>query len=172
MSDDKKGMLRHVDVLGRVVIPREVRKALRINYGDLMEFCACSDKQVIMRKFHIIGEIVPLCTHLIQVARLALPCDIIIIDTEKVVAFNTDVNIQYGDILDDVRLKLESRKEQKLDNLVLTNKLTLDGTIIFLPVLCDGDILGGVIVRADVDDSRLNDIAKSISEFLSQYFRE
>ena len=85
MADDKKGMLRHVDVLGRVVIPREVRKALRINYGDLMEFCACSNQQVVMRKFHLIREIADLAISLVSLAQIGRQCDIYIMDTEKVV---------------------------------------------------------------------------------------
>lgn len=171
MSDDKKGMLRHVDVLGRVVIPREVRKALRIGYGDLMEFCACSDKQVIMRKFHLIDEIAPLAVQLIDLARLNLDCEIIIIDTEKVVCYNDQINKDLGRITDDIRSLLDNRKSVVMQNLVLTDKLTLASESVLVPVVCDGDILGGVVVNSPERDGKREKIASLVAEFLSQYFR-
>ena len=102
MADDKKGMLRHVDVLGRVVIPREVRKALHINYGDLMEFCACSNQQVIIRKYHLIREISSLADSLIRVVRLGRDCDIFVIDMEQVVCKNGEKNITQSKLNNEV----------------------------------------------------------------------
>ncbi len=169
MSDDKKGMLRHVDVLGRVVIPREVRKALHINYGDLMEFCVSSNKQVIMRKFHLIREIVPMVSQIVKVARVNSTCDIAILDTEKVVCCNGETLKDLGAINDEIRLKIESRRPQILNDLTLSSEIKIAGECVFQPILCDGDVLGAVVVGgADLEE--IQQKSRLIAEFLANYF--
>lgn len=169
MSDDKKGMLRHVDVLGRVVIPREVRKALRINYGDLMEFCACSNKQVVMRKFHLIREIVPLASQIVKIAKVNNDCDIAILDTEKVVCYNGETQDDFGIIYDEIRSLIENRQPQVLNNTTLSAVIEIAGECAFQPILCDGDVLGAVVVRAEeIEDSQR--LSRLIAEFLANYF--
>ena len=56
-----KGQLRRVDELGRVVIPKEIRAALKINAGNLLEFFCDSDKDsLILKKYEPITHIVTL----------------------------------------------------------------------------------------------------------------
>ena len=171
MSDDKKGMLRHVDVLGRVVIPREVRKAMRINYGDLMEFCACNNKQVVMRKFHLIREIVPLASQIVKVARISSECDIAILDTEKVICWNGETSGDFGSILDNVRQMIDDRKTKLVSDIKLSPQKTVSGESVFQPILCDGDVLGAVVVKS-VNTDQSKSLANLIAEFLASYFGE
>ncbi|MBQ7977772.1 MAG: hypothetical protein IJ301_04220 [Clostridia bacterium] len=171
MADDKKGMLRHVDVLGRVVIPREVRKALRINYGDLMEFCACSNQQVVMRKFHLIREIAELANSVVRVARLGRNCDIYILDTEKVVSKNGENLQSESDITEDILKVLNSRQEVEINERIsLAKYINFDNPIIIVPVISAGDVLGGVVVSAHILDEEMKQSAREISKFLGDYF--
>ncbi len=170
MADDKKGMLRHVDVLGRVVIPREVRKAMRINYGDLMEFYACSNQQVIMRKFHLLREITDLINSLIRVVRLGRDCDIFVLDTEKVVCKNGEKDVPSGNLNKNITDILNNRNEKIiLETLNLTDDLILNKQSIIIPIIAGGDLLGGVIVNAD-NVENFKAIGKEIANFLSEYF--
>lgn len=171
MSDDKKGMLRHVDILGRVVIPREVRKALRINYGDLMEFCACSNQQVVMRKFHLIREISDLADSLIKLARLGRSCDIYILDTEKIVCKNGDKKIPEGDINKEVIEILNNRESKELSNFALVDNEFIKNAYVF-PIISGGDLIGGVIVSDAVINEDIIKVTKEIANFLSSYFSE
>lgn len=51
------GPVRRIDDLGRIVIPKEVRRVLRINEGDPLEVIADMVKgEVILRKYHDEGE--------------------------------------------------------------------------------------------------------------------
>jgi AbrB family transcriptional regulator (stage V sporulation protein T) len=45
------GLVRRVDDLGRVVIPKEVRTMIDVNAGDAMEIFVTKDKQVVLRKY-------------------------------------------------------------------------------------------------------------------------
>ena len=46
------GIVRRIDDLGRVVIPKELRKMMEIQEGDPLEIFTTTDKQVILQKYH------------------------------------------------------------------------------------------------------------------------
>ena len=45
------GVVRRIDDLGRVVIPKEIRKTLRIREGDPLEIFTAKDGEVILKKY-------------------------------------------------------------------------------------------------------------------------
>ena len=51
------GIVRRIDELGRVVIPKEIRRTLRIREGDPLEIYTDKDGEVILKKYSPIGEI-------------------------------------------------------------------------------------------------------------------
>ena len=51
------GVVRRIDDLGRVVIPKEIRKTLRIKEGDPLEIFTEKDGGIILRKYSPIGEL-------------------------------------------------------------------------------------------------------------------
>ncbi|MDR2736109.1 MAG: stage V sporulation protein T [Gracilibacteraceae bacterium] len=51
------GIVRRIDDLGRVVIPKEIRRTLRIREGDPLEICVGSEGEVILEKYSPIGEL-------------------------------------------------------------------------------------------------------------------
>ena len=50
------GIVRRIDELGRVVIPKEIRRTLRIREGDPLEIYTDRDGEVILKKYSPIGE--------------------------------------------------------------------------------------------------------------------
>ena len=51
------GIVRRIDDLGRVVIPKEIRRTLRIREGDPLEIFTDREGQVILKKYSPIGEL-------------------------------------------------------------------------------------------------------------------
>ena len=51
------GVVRRIDDLGRVVIPKEIRRTLRIKEGDPLEIFTDREGQVILKKYSPIGEL-------------------------------------------------------------------------------------------------------------------
>lgn len=51
------GIVRRIDDLGRVVIPKEIRRTLRIREGDPLEIFTDRDGEVILKKYSPIGEL-------------------------------------------------------------------------------------------------------------------
>ena len=57
------GVVRRIDDLGRVVIPKEIRKTLRIKEGDPLEIFTDREGQVILKKYSPIGELSEFATN-------------------------------------------------------------------------------------------------------------
>ena len=55
------GVVRRIDDLGRVVIPKEIRKTLRIKEGDPLEIFTDKEGEVILKKYSPIGELSEFC---------------------------------------------------------------------------------------------------------------
>ena len=50
------GIVRRIDDLGRVVIPKEIRRTLRIREGDPLEIFTDTDGEVVFKKYSPVGE--------------------------------------------------------------------------------------------------------------------
>ena len=57
------GIVRRIDDLGRVVIPKEIRRTLRIREGDPLEIYTATDGEVIFKKYSPVGEMSGSCLH-------------------------------------------------------------------------------------------------------------
>ena len=51
------GIVRRIDDLGRVVIPKEIRRTMRIREGDPLEIYTDKDGGVIFRKYSLMGAL-------------------------------------------------------------------------------------------------------------------
>ena len=51
------GIVRRIDDLGRVVIPKEIRRTMRIREGDPLEIYTSKEGEVIFKKYSLIGDI-------------------------------------------------------------------------------------------------------------------
>lgn len=53
------GIVRRIDDLGRVVVPKEIRRTLRIREGDPLEIFTDAEGMIILKKYSPIGEMTP-----------------------------------------------------------------------------------------------------------------
>ena len=51
------GIVRRIDDLGRIVVPKEIRRVLRIREGDSMEIFTDTEGEIILKKYSPIGEL-------------------------------------------------------------------------------------------------------------------
>ena len=61
------GIVRRIDELGRVVIPKEIRRTQRIRRGDPLEIFTTGDGEVIFKKYSPMGEVNTLAAQLAEV---------------------------------------------------------------------------------------------------------
>ncbi len=80
------GIVRRIDDLGRVVIPKEIRRTQRIREGDPLEIFLSHDGEVIFRKYSPVGELTPTAAQCGEVLAKNLGLPVLVCDRDHIVA--------------------------------------------------------------------------------------
>ena len=80
------GIVRRIDDLGRVVIPKEIRRTMRIREGDPLEIFTDSDGEVVFKKYSPVGELAPFAVQYADVMARACGLPVLICDRDHVIA--------------------------------------------------------------------------------------
>ncbi|MFR0911159.1 MAG: stage V sporulation T C-terminal domain-containing protein, partial [Eubacterium sp.] len=80
------GIVRRIDDLGRVVVPKEIRRTLRIREGDPMEIFTNREGEIILKKYSPIGEIDSFAKQYAESLAQVSGCRIVISDRDQVIA--------------------------------------------------------------------------------------
>ena len=80
------GIVRRIDDLGRVVIPKEIRRNMRIREGDPLEICVDRDGQIILKKYSPIGELASMAKEYAEAMNETLGQPVLIADRDNIIA--------------------------------------------------------------------------------------
>lgn len=80
------GIVRRIDDLGRVVIPKEIRRTMRIREGDPLEIYTSNDGEVIFKKYSAISEIGENASQVAEIMNKLANCPVVVFDRDHVVA--------------------------------------------------------------------------------------
>ena len=80
------GIVRRIDDLGRVVIPKEIRRTMRIREGDPLEIYTDADGEVIFKKYSPIGELSSITAQYADVLFRGTGLPVIVTDRDSVIA--------------------------------------------------------------------------------------
>lgn len=148
------GIVRRIDDLGRVVIPKEIRRTMRIREGDPLEIYTAADGEVIFKKYSPIGELSPLTAQYAEVLYRSTNLPVLIFDRDKVIAC---AGISKKEVLDRrLSQELEDHMEQRESYLAKDGAASLlpaDGVerkaAVAVPILAAGDVAGAVALLCD-----------------------
>ena len=80
------GIVRRIDDLGRVVIPKEIRRTMRIREGDPLEIYTDADGEVIFKKYSPIGELSTQAKQFAEVLHRNTNLPVLIADRDRIIA--------------------------------------------------------------------------------------
>ncbi len=80
------GIVRRIDDLGRVVVPKEIRRTLRIREGDPLEIFTDREGEIILKKYSPIGELSAFAKQYAESLAQTMGCLVCICDMDQVVA--------------------------------------------------------------------------------------
>ena len=69
------GIVRRIDELGRVVIPKEIRRTQRIRRGDPLEIFTTGEGEVIFKKYSPVGELHGVAVQYVEVLSVSQPLE-------------------------------------------------------------------------------------------------
>ncbi|MBR7132031.1 MAG: AbrB/MazE/SpoVT family DNA-binding domain-containing protein [Clostridia bacterium] len=147
------GIVRRIDDLGRVVIPKEIRRTMRIREGDPLEIYTSASGEVIFKKYSPMGEMSGFAAQYAESLAEATRLPVIICDRDHCVAA---AGISKKEVLERrVTPSLEEIMEQRR-----SVSFGADGTHqalegvkrpmrVSVPILNAGDVSGAVVLVAD-----------------------
>ena len=173
------GVVRRIDELGRIVIPKEIRKTLRIHEGENVEIYIDDKENIVLRKYSVMKKLGDFAQSFTDSIYSFLKHNIIITDTDHVIAVSGDLKKEYlNSSISDALLNSIRRRENILEkhekDLKIKSDEELECTYVLNSILCHGDAVGLVIILSKID--KITEIEEKIAQiaaqFLSKYLEE
>lgn len=149
------GIVRRIDDLGRVVIPKEIRRTLRIREGDPLEIYTDTEGEVIFKKYSPIGELSPFANQYAEVLAKVSGLPTLISDRDHIVAVSGVSKKEYMErrITSPLEDLMESRHnfvaDSKGNNFIQPVEGINKSAVIAYPIIASGDVTGCVIMLSN-----------------------
>lgn len=168
------GVIRRIDELGRIVIPKEIRKNLRIKNGESMEIYL-EDDSIILKKYSQIESLKNVSVDYVEAFNQIIKHNIIVTDRDKVIAVAGPLKKKYLDkeINEFTERSIERRdnffEKQKREFKIIRDEVEV-GYYTFSSIVNNGDAIGSVILIStdtpitDVEDKMCIILSKLLSE--------
>ena len=169
------GIVRRIDDLGRVVIPKEIRRVLRIRDGDPLEIYTAGDGEVIFKKYSPIGEMSEVAVQYAEAMIKHTSLPVIICDRDHCIAA---AGITRREVLDRrISPELEDMMESRASVILGQSKgeaqPALEGFdrlgYIVVPILSGGDITGAVVMLSSDDGALPNETDISLTRVAAAF---
>ena len=144
------GVIRRIDELGRIVIPKEIRRNLGIHDGENVEIYTDSDN-IILKKYYRLNNSNNLAKSLCELINNEFNYKIIITDREKIISTSgIDKELINKKINKELLNILENREIVELENSeLIIEKESLKGNFVIIPIISLNDCIGLIIMYND-----------------------
>lgn len=168
------GIVRRIDDLGRVVVPKEIRRTLRIREGDPLEIFTESDGSVVLKKYSPIGELSEYAKYFSGAIGSVIDHTVVICDKDSVISAGGDHKKEYMDkkISKELEAVIESR-------MAFMRNTAQEGTCIPIyenedvsqihaqvirPIICEGQTIGAVVILGRESGDHFSDVEAKSAE--------
>jgi AbrB family transcriptional regulator (stage V sporulation protein T) len=164
------GIVRRIDDLGRVVIPKEIRRTLRIREGDPLEIFVDRDGEVILKKYSPIGELGTFAKEYAESLYESTNHTTIICDRDTIIAVAGASKKEFLEKSIGMMLEtcMENRKaiaEPDGGNFELV-KDTPDqySSLVAAPIIAGGDPIGAVVLVSKEENVKMSQMETKMVE--------
>lgn len=147
------GIVRRIDDLGRVVVPKEIRRTLRIREGEPLEIFTNREGGIILKKYSPIGELGELAGEYVEAVAQVAKCTVCVADRDMIVAaagpnkkefMGRNIHLDMIQCIEGRKTILATDADQQFC------QITEDGAEVFseavATILSEGDAIGAVIL--------------------------
>lgn len=172
------GIVRRIDDLGRVVIPKEIRRTLRIREGDPLEIFTEKDGEVIFKKYSPMGELSDFAGQICETMHKTTGKIAAVADRDSIISvygmprkelLDKRISKELEQIMEGRQMYQKGREEKKL--------YAADGTedawiSVAVPIISEGDVMGCVLFLAGDEAMQFGEVeaklAATVSKFLGK----
>lgn len=172
------GIIRKIDDLGRIVIPKEMRKTLRIREGDTLEIYVERNGEIILKRYAPLGDIIEEINAYAEVLHNTTGFNVCITDTKEVISMAGSSRRKYieNTLSDDLIYVLELRElytnKDKRSVKITTKDDLAYSTQIIAPIISDADLIGSIIFFSEENRKEITEVdlalIKTAVNFLSK----
>ena len=173
------GIVRRIDDLGRVVIPKEIRRTMRIREGDPLEIYTSREGEVIFKKYSLLGGVEDFAAELCETMSRSTGSVCAVTDRDTVIAEagGSKRELMGKRITPELEQIMESRKIYQYTGegqpLQVTEGIDSLLTTVAAPILAEGDLLGLVLFISSDPAAVTGDteykLAQTIAAFLGRH---
>ena len=167
----KTGVIRRIDELGRIVIPKEIRRSLRIKEGESLEILV-ENESIILRKYSLMKNLNDFAQNITDSIKSFIINTVLICDTDSIIAVSGDLKKQLLNkkIGSDLEVKL-NRREEMLEKHKKLIKISdeIECCYAVSSIIVNSDVIGLVMILGDeVDETDLK-LTQIASKFLTNH---
>ncbi|MEG2353174.1 MAG: stage V sporulation protein T [Clostridium sp.] len=174
------GIVRRIDDLGRVVIPKEIRRTLRIREGDPLEIFTDREGGVILKKYSPIEELSAFSKEYADALQQTIGNIILICDKDSIINVSGASKKEYTDrkISDDLETIMEARKAvicgQGGEGILIAIYDDEDfeskySSQVVVPILAEGDNIGAVIIASIDKNDEFGELQLKLAETAASF---
>jgi AbrB family transcriptional regulator (stage V sporulation protein T) len=172
------GIVRRIDDLGRVVIPKEIRRTLRIREGDPLEIFTDREGEVILKKYSPIGELTEFANEFCESLYETTNYVAIISDRDRIIAIAGGSKKEYLEkrISPELEKIMESRNTYIAKDDMKPMKVFYEDTNneeytaqIIAPIIMQGDPIGTVILVSKDSDAIMGESEVKVTEIAAGF---
>ena len=176
------GIVRRIDDLGRVVIPKEIRRTLRIRESDPLEIFTDREGEIFLKKYSPIGELSTCAKDYAEALAQAAGCIACITDRDQVIAAAGSGSREFADrrIHSELETMIADRKnvcvtEKKFVKIIEDDNMEYSSQAIYT-ITCAGDAVGAVIILEKEGGRKFTDtepkLAQAAAGFLGRQMEQ
>lgn len=159
------GIVRRIDDLGRIVIPKEIRRTLRIRESDPLEIFTDREGEIILKKYSPIGEMATFAKQYAESLAQVSGHAALIADRDQIIAVSGGFKQLYGKSISKQleeaianRDTIIAAKEEKKFIPVTAEETDAYTTEALTPIICEGDVIGAVILLENDSKGKMGEV--------------
>ncbi len=173
------GIVRRIDDLGRVVIPKEIRRTMRIREGDPLEIYTSKEGEVIFKKYSLMGGVDEFAAQICETLSKTTGVSVAVTDRDSVIAaagsarrdlIGKRISTELEQIMEDRAIY---RAQEGKRSVYVTDTLDRCCAAIAAPIISEGDALGLVLFVENEGESHVGEteykLAQAIASFLGRH---
>lgn len=179
------GIVRRIDDLGRVVVPKEIRRTLRIREGDPLEIFTDKDGEIILKKYSPIGELGTFAKQYAESLAQTTGHIICISDKDQVIAVSggakkdfleKPISKELETAINDRETIVASVDDKKFIDIVQDATDREYTSEVITPIICEGDAIGAVVFLSKDGKGKMGEVetklAHSAAGFLGKQMEQ
>ena len=176
------GIVRRIDDLGRIVIPKEIRRTLRIREGDPLEIYTEKDGEVIFKKYSPMGEFAETAGQICETLYRTTNCITAVCDRDSMIAaagapkrelIDRRISTELEHIMEERSACLRQQDEKPLPVIDGSDKYS---AAVAAPIITAGDLMGCVLFLETEGSAHADELeyklAQTIAAFLARQLED